>query len=111
MLAEVTRQIAQAGKREVEVGNLWPLRDYIDVESMAAVIVDATSAVEGLEILNVGSGNAVEVSEALRILTSVLPFTVTFKSGSVAPAAERPPSPVPRYGEAAQERRTCGRVV
>jgi UDP-glucose 4-epimerase len=87
MLAEVTRQIAQAGKREVEVGNLWPLRDYIDVESMAAVIVDATSAVEGLEILNVGSGNAVEVSEALRILTSVLPFTVTFKS---VPSRQRP---------------------
>jgi UDP-glucose 4-epimerase len=105
MLAEVTRQIAQAGKREVEVGNLWLLRDYIDVESMAAVIVDATSTVQGLEILNVGSGNAVEVSEALRILTSVLPFTVTFKS---VPSRQRPNDRPVLCPDTARLRRSVG---
>jgi UDP-glucose 4-epimerase len=108
MLAEVTRQIAQEGKREVEVGNLWPLRDYIDVESMAAVIVDATSAVDGLEIVNIGSGNAVEVSEALRILTSVLPFTVTFKS---VPSRQRPNDRPVLCPDTARLRRTVGRAA
>jgi UDP-glucose 4-epimerase len=80
LLPELTRQIALEGKRVVEVGNLWPLRDYVDVDSMAAAIIDATAKVAGLEIVNFGSGKAVEVREALRILTSVLPFQVEFKS-------------------------------
>lgn len=80
LLAEVTRQIAQEGKREVEVGNLWPLRDYVDVDSMSAVIVDATAKLEGLEILNIGSGKAIEVRDALNIIASVLPFAVEFTS-------------------------------
>lgn len=80
LLAEVTRQIAVDGKRVVEVGNLWPLRDYVDAESMGETIIDATATVEGLDVFNFGSGNAVEVREALRILTSVLPFEVEFKS-------------------------------
>jgi len=108
MLAEVTRQIAQEGKREVEIGNLWPLRDYIDVESMAAVIVDATAAVEGLEILNVGSGNAVEVSEALRILTSVLPFKITFKSVA---SRQRPNDRPFLCPDTARLHRTIGRAA
>ena len=74
LLAEVTKQIALDGKRLVEVGNLWPLRDYVDVDSMASAIVDATAKSDGLEIWNFGSGRAVEVREALRILTSVPPF-------------------------------------
>jgi UDP-glucose 4-epimerase len=80
LLAEVTKQIAVQGKRSIEVGNLWPLRDYVDVESMAEAIVDATAAIDGVEILNFGSGQAIEVREALRILTSVLPFQVDVSS-------------------------------
>ncbi|MGO9635594.1 MAG: NAD-dependent epimerase/dehydratase family protein, partial [Steroidobacteraceae bacterium] len=80
LLAEVTKQIALEGKQLVEVGNLWPLRDYVDVDSMATAIIDATAKIDGLEILNFGSGRAVEVREALRILTSVLPFKVEVKS-------------------------------
>lgn len=79
LLAEVTRQIAVEGKREVEIGNLWPLRDYVDVDSMGSVIVDAMSNVAGLEILNIGSGKAIEVREALDIIAAVLPFQVDFK--------------------------------
>jgi UDP-glucose 4-epimerase len=87
LLAEVTRQIAVEGKRSVEVGNLWPLRDYVDVESMAEAIIDATAAVGGFDVINFGSGQAIDVREALRILTSVLPFQVDFTS---ATARQRP---------------------
>lgn len=80
LLAEVTRQIAVEGSRSIQVGNLWPLRDYVDVESLAAANVDATIANRGLDILNFGSGSAVGVGEVLRMLTSVLPFAVDLKS-------------------------------
>jgi UDP-glucose 4-epimerase len=108
MLAEVTRQIAQERKTEVEVGNLWPLRDYIDSESMAAAIIDATAAIDGLEILNFGSGNAVEVSEALRILTSVLPFEVVMKSVA---ARQRPNDRPFLCPDVTRLRRTIGRAA
>jgi len=108
LLAEVTRQIAQEGKREVEVGNLWPLRDYVDVESMAAVIVDATAKIEGLEILNLGSGNAVEVREALRILTSVLPYPVSVRS---VPERQRPNDRPFLCPDTTRLRRTLGRIA
>ena len=87
LLAEVTKQIGVDRKKLVEVGNLWPLRDYVDVDSMASAIIDATAKIDGLEILNFGSGRAIEVREALRILTSVLPFKVEVKS---VPERQRP---------------------
>src|SRR5450759_3203227 len=106
LLAEVTKQIALDGKRLVEVGNLWPLRDYVDVDSMASAIVDATAKIDGLEILNFGSGRAVEVREALRILTSVLPFKVEVKSVTERQRANDRPFLCP---ETSRLRRTIGR--
>ncbi|SPM35281.1 UDP-glucose 4-epimerase [Mycobacterium rhizamassiliense] len=108
LLAEVTRQITQEGKREVEVGNLWPLRDYVDVDSMGSVILDAVSKVEGLEILNIGSGKAVEVREALDILTSVLPFEVEFRS---VPERQRPNDRPFLCPDTQRLRRTVGRAA
>jgi UDP-glucose 4-epimerase len=108
MLAEVTRQIAQEGKREVEVGNLWPLRDYVDVDSMGAVIIDALSEVEGLEIINIGSGHAVEVREALTIIASVLPFQVDFTS---VPRLQRPNDRPFLCPDTQRLRRTIGRAA
>jgi UDP-glucose 4-epimerase len=108
LLAEVTRQIAQEGKREVEVGNLWPLRDYVDVDSMGAVIVDATSKVEGLEIVNIGSGKAVDVREALSVIASVLPFKVEFKS---VPERQRPNDRPFLCPDTQRLRRTIGRAA
>jgi UDP-glucose 4-epimerase len=106
LLAEVTKQIALDGKRLVEVGNLWPLRDYVDVDSMASAIIDATAKIDGLEILNFGSGRAVEVREALRILTSVLPFKVEVKSVTQRQRANDRPFLCP---ETSRLQRTIGR--
>ncbi len=106
LLLEVTKQIALDGERVVEVGNLWPLRDYVDVDSMASAIIDATAKVDGLEILNFGSGRAVEVREALRILTSVLPFKVEVKSMTERQRANDRPFLCP---ETSRLRRSIGR--
>ena len=106
LLADVTKQIAEQGRWLVEVGNLWPLRDYVDVDSMAAAIVDATAKVDGLEILNFGSGRAIEVREVLRILTSVLPFKVEMKSIA---ARQRPNDRAFLCPDTQRLRRTIGR--
>lgn len=108
LLAEVARQIAQESKREVEVGNLWPLRDYVDVDSMSAVIIDAITKVEGLEILNIGSGKAVEVREALNVIASVLPFQVDFTSVPERQRANDRPFLCP---DTHRLRRTIGRAA
>lgn len=79
LLPEVVRQIAN-GKRTIEVGNLWPLRDFVDVSSMAGVIADLTLAGKGIDIVNIGSGIVQDVGSALGILTSVLPFKVDIVS-------------------------------
>ena len=108
LLAEVTRQIAVEGRTRIEVGNLWPLRDYVDVDSMARAIVAATAEVEGLEILNFGSGRAIEVREALRILTAVLPFGVDIDSVT---ARQRPHDRAFLCPDTTRLRRAIGRAA
>lgn len=86
LLPEVVKQIV-GGKRIIEVGNLWPKRDFVDVKSMAAIIADLTISVEGIDIVNIGSGYVQEVGKALEILISVLPFKVEVVS---VPERQRP---------------------
>jgi hypothetical protein len=52
----------------------------VDVDSMASAIVDATAKMTVLKFGISGQGGPVEVREALRILTSVLPFKVEVES-------------------------------
>jgi len=66
----------------MEHSTFWNMRGNIaleekrlvEVDSMTAAIIDATSKIDGLEIFNFGSGRALEVREAFRILASILPF-------------------------------------
>jgi UDP-glucose 4-epimerase len=67
LIPEVVRQI-EAGSDVIEVGNLWPRRDFVDVESMAAVIVDLTLGATGVEVVNVGSGEVQEIGQVLNLL-------------------------------------------
>ena len=108
LLAEVTKQIAVGGRTEIEVGNLWPLRDYVDVDSMAGCIVEATARLEGVDIINFGSGQAVEVREALRILTSALPFQVNVTSVA---SRQRPNDRPYLCPDPTRLRRTIGRAA
>jgi len=73
LIPEVVHQIVE-GKRTIEVGNLWPQRDFVDVKSMASIIVDLTMKAEGIDIVNIGSGQAQEIGSALDKLISALPF-------------------------------------
>ena len=67
-LPEITRQIEKQNKI-LEVGNTWPMRDFVDVYSMVRIIFDLTHTVQGLDIYNIGSGIPQTVGNALEILT------------------------------------------
>jgi UDP-glucose 4-epimerase len=67
LIPEVVRQIG-AGRDVIEVGNLWPKRDFVDVDSMAAAIIDLTFGAEGLDVVNIGSGEVQEIGHVLELL-------------------------------------------
>jgi len=66
-LPEVMRQL-DAGASVIEVGNTWPMRDFVDVRSMAKVIQALTEKTTGIDVYNIGSGHAMSVQSALEIL-------------------------------------------
>lgn len=70
LIPDVVRQIVD-GKKVIEVGNLWPKRDFVDVHSMAQVIGNLTLAATGIEVVNIGSGHVQEIGDVLAILKSV----------------------------------------
>lgn len=67
-LPEVVRQISE-NKKIIEVGNLWPMRDFVDVFSMSRIIVDLTDKNCGIDIFNIGSGKPQTVEDALSIIS------------------------------------------
>ena len=66
-LPEVCRQLDE-GAEVIEVGNTWPMRDFVDVRSMAAVIRTMTGKIQGIDVYNIGSGNVMSVQNALDLL-------------------------------------------
>lgn len=86
LIPEIVRQIA-AGKRVIEVGNLWPKRDFVDVTSMARAIVNMTLNASGIELVNIGSGVVQEIGQVLQIIQSVAPHPIEVVS---VPARQRP---------------------
>jgi UDP-glucose 4-epimerase len=75
LIPEVVRQIAE-GKKVIEVGNLWPKRDFVDVDSMAQVIASLTLNASGIEVVNVGSGQVQEIGQVLEVLKAAAPRAV-----------------------------------
>jgi UDP-glucose 4-epimerase len=75
LIPEVVKQITE-GKRVVEVGNLWPKRDFVDVDSMAEVIANLTFNSSGIELVNIGSGEVQEIGQVLELLKAAAPHPV-----------------------------------
>lgn len=69
-LPEIVRQL-DAGAEVIEMGNAWPMRDFVDVRSMASVIRDLTEKAAGIDVFNIGSGLAQTVEQALAVLVNV----------------------------------------
>ncbi len=66
-IPEVVKQIRK-GKKVIEIGNTWPKRDFVDVDSMAQSIMQLTLRSTGIDIVNVGSGVVQEIGQVLDML-------------------------------------------
>jgi UDP-glucose 4-epimerase len=69
LVPEVINQIAE-GVSELRLGNLFPTRDFVDVQTQARAIVDATFATRGIETVNIGSGAAISVGDMISVILS-----------------------------------------
>jgi UDP-glucose 4-epimerase len=67
LVPEVINQIAQ-GATSLRLGNLFPTRDFVDLETQARAIVDATFALQGMETVNLGSGVAITVGQMVDMI-------------------------------------------
>lgn len=75
-LPEVVRQLDD-GAKVIEVGNTWPMRDFVDVRSMGQVILALTEKVVGIDVFNIGSGKVQTVQQALDVLIQIHGQSVT----------------------------------
>lgn len=67
LVPEVVGQIAR-GAAELHLGNLFPTRDFVDLDTQSKAIVDATLAVQGMETVNICSGTSVRVGELIDLI-------------------------------------------
>ena len=85
-LPAILKQI-KSGADVVEVGNVWPERDFVDVSMLAKCINKLLESSNGIDIVNVGSGQAISIGSVLEIIQRVSPSNVVFKS---VPERQRP---------------------
>lgn len=79
LLPEIVRQITN-GAQIIEVGNTWPVRDFVDVQTMAKVITEITEKTSGLDIFNIGSGQTQTVAGALALIVEAQSRQVRIES-------------------------------
>ncbi|MCM1522538.1 MAG: GDP-mannose 4,6-dehydratase [Muribaculaceae bacterium] len=87
IIPSIISQIA-AGKREINVGDLTPTRDFNFVTDTAAgfIALGETPGIEGREI-NIATGTEVSMADTLDMIAKVMGADVTFKTD---PARLRP---------------------
>tara|TARA_B100000989_G_scaffold296001_1_gene278283 strand:+ start:238 stop:1194 length:957 start_codon:yes stop_codon:yes gene_type:complete len=66
-LPMVVRQL-EKGLKRVEVGNTWPVRDFVDVKSMANLIAELTDKCKDIDVYNIGSGQPQVVQDVLNMI-------------------------------------------
>ncbi|MCU1385629.1 MAG: UDP-glucose 4-epimerase [Acidobacteria bacterium] len=77
LIPSILRQV-RGGARELRLGNLWPVRDYVYVEDAAAALI-RLSDVTGADVVNVGTGGGWTVQEVVESIGAALavPLRVT----------------------------------
>ncbi|MCK2214734.1 NAD(P)-dependent oxidoreductase [Actinomadura sp. ATCC 31491] len=79
-------ELIGAATGDVEVGPLGAVRDFVDVRDVARAVVRAAFAAEPAErVVNVGSGRAVLVREAVALLAEATGFTGEIRESAPAP--------------------------
>jgi UDP-glucose 4-epimerase len=67
LVPEIIEQVAE-GVTELRLGNMFPTRDFVDLQTQARAIVDATFAIQGIETVNIGSGIAIRVGQMIDMI-------------------------------------------
>jgi UDP-glucose 4-epimerase len=84
VLPEIVAQIAQ-GARELELGNVEPERDFVDVRDVGRALVGLLDAADRLDsgtepaVYNVGSGRATSVAEIVELCARIVDRDVTVR--------------------------------
>lgn len=82
MIPEIVKQL-KFGKREIELGNLSPMRDFIHVRDVAdAIYVLIEKFDEKYGVLNIGSGSEYSVKEIVGYFEEILSEVITIKKCS-----------------------------
>ncbi|MFF4194400.1 NAD-dependent epimerase/dehydratase family protein [Nonomuraea sp. NPDC001831] len=77
------RELMRAGR--ADLGPLGAMRDFVDVRDVADAVVRAAFVAEPAErVINVGSGRAVAVREAVKLLAEVCGFTGEIRESALA---------------------------
>jgi UDP-glucose 4-epimerase len=73
VLPELLGQLRASRDGPIRLGSLWPRRDFVPVDDAArAVVESALAASPGLTTLNIGSGRAVSMREAVTMVGELL---------------------------------------
>jgi UDP-glucose 4-epimerase len=67
LIPAVVRQV-QAGVRRIELGNLWPIRDYIYVDDAAEALKRLLDAAHPPRVVNVGTGGGWSVEQVVQAI-------------------------------------------
>lgn len=86
LLPEIIRQV-RAGARKLELGNLWPVRDYVFVSDVAEALVRLATTPDPPGVVNVGTGGGWTVEEVVALVSRAVGFPIEVVS---VPGKRRP---------------------
>jgi UDP-glucose 4-epimerase len=75
LLPEILRQV-RGGARRIELGNLWPVRDFIFVRDAAEALCRLAELPDPPRVVNVGTGGGWSVRELVEILAAATSLTI-----------------------------------
>jgi UDP-glucose 4-epimerase len=72
VIPEIEKQVKE-GKREIELGNIEPSRDFVHVYDVTKAMISLMeSDIEGFEVFNIGTGKEYAVKETVEIFEKVI---------------------------------------
>jgi nucleoside-diphosphate-sugar epimerase len=78
-------EASESGSREIRMGALSAFRDFVDARDVAAAVVSASFLPIRWPTINIGSGRAVQVREAVRMLARQAAFDGLIHEESAPP--------------------------
>jgi UDP-glucose 4-epimerase len=72
VIPEIENQVKE-GKREIELGNIEPKRDFVHVYDVAGAMISLMeSDIEGFDVFNIGTGKEYSIKETVEIFEKII---------------------------------------